>query len=67
MTNISLDFNKLLGFKVTLRALQAMQDEAGRPANAASGEDGVLDSCSAVLRSRIGVKVPTGLRYRRTN
>jgi len=67
MTNISLDLNRLLGFKVTLRALQAMQAETGRQANGFGSEEGILEGYSAVLRSRIGLKGVPGLRYRRTN
>jgi carbohydrate-selective porin OprB len=60
---IDLDFAKLLGFKVTLRALRAAERNAED--RATDGEDGALVNYSAVLRSRIGVKGVPGLRYRR--
>lgn len=62
MSNIALDFDKLLGFKVTWRALQAMHIEAGYQGQS---EDNAAGRYSAILRSRIGVKAPAGLRYRR--
>jgi hypothetical protein len=64
MSNISLDFDRLLGFKVTWRALQAMQIEAGQQGNGQEGENDPARRYSAILRSRIGVKGVTGLRYR---
>ena len=65
MSNVSLDLNKLLGFKVTLRALAAMRGEACRPADEHGSEGGTSGTHSAVLRSRIGIKGLPGLRYRR--
>lgn len=62
MTGIALDFAKLLGFKVTLRALRAAEKPEDRPAD---GEDGTPENYSAILRSRIGSKPLEGLRYRR--
>ena len=67
MNTISLDFDKLLGFKLTLRALQAMQPGAGQATDEQGGANRDIEMCSAILRSRIGIKAPTGLRYRRTN
>jgi hypothetical protein len=64
MGNIALDFDKLLGFKVTLRALRAMQVEIGQSANAHGDEAGAIEYHSAILRSRIGSKPLEGLRYR---
>lgn len=60
MTGIALDLSKLLGFKVTLRALRA----AGAECQGADGKHGTLEDYSAVLRSRIGSKPLEGLRYR---
>jgi hypothetical protein len=60
---IELDFAKLLGFKVTLRALRATEGAEGQ---AAEGKAARLEEYSAVLRSRIGVKGVPGLRYRHT-
>jgi hypothetical protein len=62
MTGIDLDVTKLLGFKVTLRALRAAEGAQGQ---AAEGKEGALEAYSAILRSRIGTKGATGLRYRR--
>lgn len=59
---IDLDFAKLLGFKVTLRALRAAERDAEE--RATDGEDGALAGYSAILRSRIGIKSLPGLRYR---
>ena len=60
MTGIALDLSKLLGFKVTLRALRAAGAERQE-----ADKDGALEDYSAVLRSRIGSKPLEGLRYRR--
>jgi hypothetical protein len=60
VAGIALDLSKLLGFKVTLRALRA----AGAEREAPHGKDGTLEDYSAVLRSRIGSKPLEGLRYR---
>jgi hypothetical protein len=59
MTGIDLDFTKLLGFKVTLRALGAAEE-----GQAAEGKEGAVEAYSAILRSRIGTKGVSGLRYR---
>lgn len=67
MSNVSLDLNRLLGFKVTLRALEAMRAEAGWQTDETGGENGALGNYPAVLRSRIGVKGVPGLRYRRAS
>jgi hypothetical protein len=66
MSNVSLDLNRLLGFKVTLRALEAMRAETGQQSDGVR-ETGALGNCPAVLRSRIGVKGSAGLRYRRAS
>jgi hypothetical protein len=66
MSNVSLDLNRLLGFKVTLRALEAMRAETGPQAREKGHENGALGNY-AVLRSRIGVKGAAGLRYRRAS
>jgi hypothetical protein len=63
MSPIALDFTKLLGFKVALRALRAAEGTAED--RFADGESGIPENYSAVLRSRIGQKGVPGLRYRR--
>jgi hypothetical protein len=65
MTNISLDFNRLLGFKVTLRALRAA--EGSVEDRITDGGSGTPENYSTILRCRIGVKGVPGLRYRRTS
>jgi hypothetical protein len=67
MSSVSLDLNRLLGFKVTLRALEAMRGEAGQQTDGSGRENGAVGNCPAVLRSRIGVKGPAGLRDRRAS
>ena len=66
MTAVSVDFNKLLGFKLIVRAHAAMRS-AGEGAHLAEPcESASPELCGAILQARIGNKPVPGLRFGRS-
>lgn len=61
MNTVIVDFDRLLGYKLVVRARKAAgQDES---ASGHSGESGAMDA-GAILQAKIGTKGAIGLRYR---
>ncbi|HEX6118827.1 MAG TPA: hypothetical protein VFZ03_05190 [Dongiaceae bacterium] len=63
MNSVIVDFDRLLGYKLVVRAMKAAgQDES---ASGHPGESGAIDF-TAIFRAKIGQKPVFGLRYRGT-
>ena len=64
MKAVKVDFNRLLGFKLIVRAHRAMQGVEAEACAATCESETLVDS-TAILQARIGNKPTPGLRYRR--
>jgi hypothetical protein len=62
MKAVSVDFDRLLGYKLIVRAKKAVEQDDS--IGGQSSESGAMDDFAAVLQARIGMKPIIGLRYR---
>jgi hypothetical protein len=64
MSAVSLDFERLLGYKLMVRASRlAVQGDTGSLSKQSS-ESGPMESYAAILHAKVGLKPVIGLRYR---
>ncbi|HEY3146119.1 MAG TPA: hypothetical protein VGJ75_07200 [Dongiaceae bacterium] len=61
MSAVTVDFDRLLGYKLIVRARAVTQPEPGA---AHSSENGAMEGFAPILQAKIGMKPVIGLRYR---
>jgi hypothetical protein len=61
MSAVTVDFDRLLGYKLIIRARKSVEQD--EPASGHSSESGAMDF-AVILRAKIGTKGTIGLRYR---